>query len=493
MGCGPRRLPGHAGRGRDAGGPGRHRAGAVLPRADRGRHRRARARVRGLRGGRPVRRGRAGGRMGLPPVPALGPRVGGSWLAGPRRARGRRTPSARARGGSRSSGRGTPRAWTSRRPTRAGRWRSRATSGNGDLETYALSLLGLTEVSAGHLEPGMQLLEEAMAAASAGRVRNVHTLAEAYCNLIMASTDAGDWDRASEWCDLVDEFARERGAMPLVGACRTIHADVLVARGPLARGRAGAPVRARDPRPLHPGDGRAHRGQHGRAAGAPGPPGRGRAAADGPRGAPVVAVRAGPAAHRRRPPAGGGGAAGARPRRPPRATRSGPPQLLAPLVEARLACGDPQGARAAAAQLAGLAEESGIRLVGARAELAAAHVQPGRGPPRRGRGARAPARWPRSRRLGMPLHVGEARLALARALVAESPDVARDEARAAFDAFRELGAVAGHGRRRRRAARAGRGHRRPRPQPGRAHRARARGARAGGAAGCPTPRSPRRW
>ena len=40
-------------------------------------------------------------------------------------------------------------------------------SGNGDLETYALSLLGLTEVSAGHLEPGMQLLEEAMAAASA--------------------------------------------------------------------------------------------------------------------------------------------------------------------------------------------------------------------------------------------------------------------------------------------------------------------------------------
>ena len=40
----------------------------------------------------------------------------------------------------------------------------------------------------------------------------------------------------------------------------------------------------------------------------------------------------------------------------------------------------------------------------------------------------------------MPLHVGEARLALARALVVDSPDVARDEARAAFDAFRELGA-----------------------------------------------------
>ena len=48
-----------------------------------------------------------------------------------------------------------------------------------------------------------------MAAASAGRVRNVHTLAEAYCNLIAACTSAGDWERATEWCELVDEFARD--------------------------------------------------------------------------------------------------------------------------------------------------------------------------------------------------------------------------------------------------------------------------------------------
>ena len=43
-------------------------------------------------------------------------------------------------------------------------------------------------------------------------------------------------------------------------------------------------------------------------------------------------------------------------------------------------------------------------------------------------------------RLGMPLHVGEARLALARALVTTAPDVASDEARTALAAFRELGA-----------------------------------------------------
>ena len=100
-----------------------------------------------------------------------------------------------------------------------------------DLEMFALSLLGRAEVSAGRREQGMRLLEEAMAAASAGRVRNVHTLAEAYCNLIAACTSAGDWERATEWCELVDEFAREHETAPLFGACRTIHADVLVATG----------------------------------------------------------------------------------------------------------------------------------------------------------------------------------------------------------------------------------------------------------------------
>ena len=42
-------------------------------------------------------------------------------------------------------------------------------------------------------------------------------------------------------------------------------------------------------------------------------------------------------------------------------------QMLAPLVDARLACGDVAGAREAAEQLAAFAEASGIRLIGARA------------------------------------------------------------------------------------------------------------------------------
>ena len=100
-----------------------------------------------------------------------------------------------------------------------------------DLEVFALSQLGRAEVSAGRIEEGSRKLEEAMAAATAGRVRNVHTLGEAYCNLIMACTAAGDWERAAEWCQSVGDFAEHRGITVLFGACRTVHADVLLARG----------------------------------------------------------------------------------------------------------------------------------------------------------------------------------------------------------------------------------------------------------------------
>jgi DNA-binding CsgD family transcriptional regulator len=114
-------------------------------------------------------------------------------------------------------------------------------------------------------------------------------------------------------------------------------------------------------------------------------------------------------------------------------------QLLAPLVDARLAYGDLEGARAAGAELARLAELSGIRLVAARADLAAARVAAATGPVSE---AAEPARRALTAfsALLMPLDAGEARLELARGLAGEAPEVARDEAQTAYAAFRELGA-----------------------------------------------------
>jgi len=311
-------------------------------------------------------------------------------------------------------------------------------AGAEDLEVFALSLLGRAEVSAGRRERGIALLEEAMAAATADRVRNVHTLAEAYCNLIMACTSAGEWERATEWCELVDEFARTHETAPLFGACRTVHADVLLATGrwPEAE-RAlesalathsryvpemGAPtvatlaeLRVRQGRLPEAEELLAGREEHPSSL-------RALALLRIAEGEPLVAV----ALLERGLRAAEGDAM--------RAT-----QLLAPLVDAHLACGDLHAARAAAGGLADLAESSGVRLVAARAALAAARVA-------LAEGRAAEAVEPAGRALvafgalAMPLDAGEARLELARTLASESPALARDEARTAFATFRALGA-----------------------------------------------------
>jgi ATP/maltotriose-dependent transcriptional regulator MalT len=311
-----------------------------------------------------------------------------------------------------------------------------------DLEVFALSLLGRAEVSAGRRAEGMALLEEAMAAAAAGRVRNLHTLGEAYCNLVIACTAAGEWERAAEWCELIDEFARTSDLAPLLGACRTIHADVLLATGrwneaeralesALATHARYVPAMA-SPTVATLAELRIRQGRLAEAerllVGREENPSALRALAllriaEGRSDTAVALLQRGLAS------ADG----------PMRAT-----QLLAPLVDARLAAGDLPGAADAARELAGLAQSSEIALVHARADLAAARVALAApdGMPIEERRADEAARRALAGfgALGMPLDAGEARLELARALATDAPELAREEARAAHAAFRELGA-----------------------------------------------------
>ncbi|WP_448612580.1 response regulator transcription factor [Modestobacter sp. URMC 112] len=98
------------------------------------------------------------------------------------------------------------------------------TTGHGDLEVLAVSLLGRATVDAGRWEEGLRLLEEAMAAATAGRVRNVHTLAEACCNLVLACSSVGDWERAGEWGEVAGSSTPGHRTAPgevTVGALRS--------------------------------------------------------------------------------------------------------------------------------------------------------------------------------------------------------------------------------------------------------------------------------
>jgi ATP/maltotriose-dependent transcriptional regulator MalT len=311
-------------------------------------------------------------------------------------------------------------------------------NGADDLEVFALSLLGRAEVNAGRRDQGMELLEEAMAAATAGRVRNLHTLAEAYCNLIESCAQAGEWERAKEWCEIVDDFARTSATAPLFGACRTIHADVLLAAGrwPEAEDALETAMATHEryvpalgvPTMARMAELRVRQGRLAEARqlleGLAQKPASLRALAllrlaeDRPQVAAALLER------------------GLRETGEHTVSTA---QLLASLVDARLACGDVAGAAEAADQLRGFAHDSGIRLIAARAELAAARVASAAG---RDDDAAESANRALTAfgALAMPFDVGEARLELARALAGREPEVAADEARAALAAFRELGA-----------------------------------------------------
>ena len=347
-----------------------------------------------------------------------------------------------------------------------------------DLEVFALSLLGRAEVNAGQREHGMALLEEAMAAATAGRVRNVHTLAEAYCNLIEACAGAGEWERAQEWCETgrrLRPHARDRPAVR-----RLPHGP----RGRPGRGRAlaGGRARAREraghARALRPADGRAGDRQDGRAARAAGAPRGGRAA-------PGAARRssrrrcgrsrccASPRTGRRWRRRCWSEACGA-----PRATPSGPPSCWRrSSTPASPAATWPAPARPPTSSRRSR-PASGIRLIGARAELAAARVALAAGDD--GAAAESAQRALAAfGALAMPFDVGEARLELARAIAGEAPELAGRRGTGGARRVPRARRVPGAGRRRRAAARARRSHRRARPRHRRAHRARAGGARAG--------------
>ena len=313
------------------------------------------------------------------------------------------------------------------------------TTGEGDLEVFALSLLGRAVVAAGRKEEGLRLLEEAMAAASAARVGNVHTLAEAYCNLIDGCAVAGEWERAAEWCALVDTFARTHRAAPLWGACRAIHADVLIATGHWeqaehALGAALATHADYVPQMAVPAlaslaelrvrQGRLLEAEH-LLLDRDGDPASLRALAL-LRLAETRATEAVELLERGLHAAGD------------HAVRAC--QLLSPLVEARLQCADQAGASAAAARLRCLADGTGIRLVQATADLAEARVRLAAGRPEDATSSATRA-VERFTTLAMPYDAAQARLELARGLAVRSAGRAYEEAHAALVAFRDLGAV----------------------------------------------------
>jgi DNA-binding NarL/FixJ family response regulator len=307
-----------------------------------------------------------------------------------------------------------------------------------DLEFAALAYLGASLVHEDRIDEGMALLDEALAAVSGGEVGDFFVLEEIFCQLFAACEHACDVRRAEEWMAVGEEVARRRNLPAVSAFCRTHYGGVLTTAGRwpeaeealtaavglwgLSRRsglRAGALARLAE---LRVRQGRVDEAAQllaeldgvGEAA-------RPLAAVHLVRGEPDLAADV---LERALAGADPDGAVAA--------------PLWALLVDVHLAAGRVDAATDAAERLAGCAARVPRPHLAALAALAQGQLCVATGAD--------PSAWLREAlagfsAAGMPMELARARLALARAVHAERPAVARAEARAALEAFQRLPAA----------------------------------------------------
>lgn len=103
--------------------------------------------------------------------------------------------------------------------------------GDRDLELSAMSELGKAYVGLGMREEGMQLIDEAMAAAMGEEARSLDTVVVTCCSMMGACDQAADLDRVVHWCRAADQFMKTYGSPFLFADCRLRYGSVLLATG----------------------------------------------------------------------------------------------------------------------------------------------------------------------------------------------------------------------------------------------------------------------
>lgn len=308
-----------------------------------------------------------------------------------------------------------------------------------DLELRALAQLGLAEVTLGDVDQGLARLDEAMAAATSGEPASLETFADICCTLMLACERAGDSERPKQWSAVLDGFVRSYDHVTLLAFCRTCCADVYAANGRIdaaegeleqaVRELAAAGQRSRCVSPAaRLAEIRVAQGRFDEAEQL------------------LVGLEAEPEALRARVAVrlarGEAGAASALLVR--RLDELGWTNLLAApmlaqLVEARVAEGRLDGARAPAAALDAITETPGRDRVAALA--AHAHGRIALAERRDDAGERLLEAVNRFAALGLRLDAARARLDLGRSLAKSAPEVAVDTARHARTELEALGAV----------------------------------------------------
>jgi LuxR family transcriptional regulator, maltose regulon positive regulatory protein len=103
--------------------------------------------------------------------------------------------------------------------------------GDVDIEMMGLALDGLGLVYLGRPADGLPRIDEAITAALAGEMKDYYAIGCAYCYMIQACERVRDYERAGQWFERSQQFAREIRFEFLYAVCRALHSAVLIWRG----------------------------------------------------------------------------------------------------------------------------------------------------------------------------------------------------------------------------------------------------------------------
>jgi class 3 adenylate cyclase len=104
----------------------------------------------------------------------------------------------------------------------------------GDRDTQMLALVGKGRalVKSGEIDQGLELLDEATAAAVSGELQP-YSSTLVYCMTISSCHDLGDFRRAAEWTEVANRWCDRLDVTGFPGACRVHRAEIMRLRGDL--------------------------------------------------------------------------------------------------------------------------------------------------------------------------------------------------------------------------------------------------------------------
>jgi tetratricopeptide (TPR) repeat protein len=102
--------------------------------------------------------------------------------------------------------------------------------GDRELQTLALQDCGRILVSHGRVAEGMAAIDEAMAAAASGQL-GPRTTGRIFCNMMSTCEKLADYRRAGEWNEAARQWCEPHGQSGFPGICRVHRAELLRLRG----------------------------------------------------------------------------------------------------------------------------------------------------------------------------------------------------------------------------------------------------------------------